>query len=141
MSEVRVHSTKVKGYRYPKLPIPWDLNEKFSAKPGETIKCKLVDRCLIYYRGEEDLKVSAKHLAAQLGLGLEVEVSAKHLELTKEKVSAKRLELTFKEFKEKLKELAERGDEDASRLLKRWDKESSVIRSTFNVLQRLEQTI
>ena len=36
-----------------------------------------------------------------------------------------------------MRELAERGDEDASRLLKRWDKESSLIRSAFNVIQRL----
>jgi len=137
MAEVRVHFTTVKGYRYPKLPIPWDLNEKFSAKPGEPLKCKLVGRCLIYYRNEEELTVSAKQLAEQLGLSLEAEVSANRLGLNEEKVRAKRLELTFEEFKEKLRELAERGDEDASRLLKRWDKESSVIRSTFNVLRRL----
>ena len=137
MAEVRVHFTTVKGYRYPKLPIPWDLNEKFSAKPGEPLKCKLVGRCLIYYRGEEDLKASAKQLAEELGLT----VSAEHLDLTKEKVGAKRLELTFEEFKEKLRGLAEKGDEDASRLLKRWDKESGLIKSAFNVLSKLARNI
>ena len=137
MAKVRVHFTTVKGYRYPKLPIPWDLNEKFSAKPGEPLKCKLVGRCLIYYRSEEDLTVSAKQLMEELGLSLEAEVSAKQLALTQEKVGAKRLELTFEDFKEKLRGLAERGDEDASRLLKRWDKESGLIKSTFNVLSKL----
>ena len=57
MAEVKVLSTTVKGYRYPRLPIPWDLNEKFSAKPGEVLRCRLIGRCLVYYRSEEDLMV------------------------------------------------------------------------------------
>ncbi|RLG82295.1 MAG: hypothetical protein DRO09_00595 [Thermoprotei archaeon] len=120
MSEVKVLGVKVKGYTYPRLPVPWDIKERLQIKPGDSLKCRVLGEIIVYYKDEEGLNKTLKTTP-----------------ITKNENKTTMKTMSFDEFKQKVRELAEKGDEDALRLTKRWEKDISIIRHTFNLIQKV----
>ena len=85
------------------------------------------DKVYIYMRWREG--------GEQFSIRITEEEAKKINEKLRERGRKRRCELSFEEFIEKVRELAEEGNEDAKKLLKRIDKERATIRRVLKILQ------